>query len=88
MLKARWLLELARQKYPEQFNQRHGLYLSDDGKLIFTLVVGQRFEAFELDDTDMHRDPDDIFADIEKLLSLKAEVQEIAAKGNTRRSQQ
>ena len=68
MRKAQRLLELARQKYPEQFNQHHGLYLSDDGKLILVLVVRQRFETFELDDTDMHRDPDDIFADIEKLL--------------------
>lgn len=68
MRKAHRLLELARQKYPEQFNQHHGFYLSDDGKLIFTLVVGQRFEAFKLDEADKDRDPKDIFADIEKLL--------------------
>ena len=65
MKKAQRLLELARQKYPEQFNQHHGLYLSDDGKL------GQRFETFKLDDTDMHRDPDDILVDIEALLQGK-----------------
>lgn len=68
MRKAQSLLELARQKYPEQFNQHHGLYLSDDGALLFVLVVGQRFETFKLDEADLDRDPEDILADIEKLL--------------------
>lgn len=70
MRKAQSLLELARQKYPEQFNQHHGLYLSDYGELVLVLVVGQQYETFMLDDADKDRDPEDILADIEKLQKL------------------
>ena len=71
MKKAQRLLELARQKYPEQFNQHHGLYLSDDGKLILVLSTQTGHQAFLFEDSDLDRSPEDILAAIDALLQGK-----------------
>lgn len=68
MRKAQRLLELVRQKYPEQQDDVHGICLSDNGKLVLVLSTQTRHRAFHFEDTDMDRDPEDILADIEKLL--------------------
>lgn len=68
MRKAQRLLELARQKYPEQQDDVHSICLSDNGKLVLVLSTQTGHQAFHFEDTDMDRDPEDILADIEVLL--------------------
>ena len=53
MRKAQDLLELARQKYPEQQDDVHGICLSDNGKLVLVLSTQTGHQAFHFEDTDV-----------------------------------
>lgn len=71
MRKAHRLLTLARKKFPEQFNQLHGLYLTDEGDMLLCLALGEYCRTFTFEDADLDRDPEDLLADIEALLQGK-----------------
>jgi hypothetical protein len=71
MKKAQDLLELARQKCPEQQDDVHGICLSDNGKLVLVLSTQTGHQAFHFEDSDLDRSPEDILAAIDALLQGK-----------------
>lgn len=62
------LLELCRQKWPSpRVGQEHNVTLRD-GVVVLTLMMGDVYQGFNLDDTDLDRDPESLIRDIARLM--------------------
>jgi hypothetical protein len=69
---AKTLIDLCTERFPSpRSSQHHNLVVKED-RMVLTLMQGDTYQSFNLDDNDLDKDPHQLVAELEALLAAIA----------------